>query len=174
EPGTYTLRVTFIGFETQQEQLTLEAGQTVTRDFQLQQGNLLMGENLVVVGSRANPVAASELAVPVDVITTIQIQAISTNETAHILASVSPSLNFPHQTVADRASTARPFTLRGLSSDHVLVLFNGKRRHPTSLVHRLGSGIQTGSSGVDMHAIPSNAISRIEVLRDGAAAQYGS
>ena len=64
--------------------------------------------------------------------------------------------------------------MRGLSPDHTLVLLNGKRRHHTALIHYYGAGEGAGSSGVDMNAIPSGAISRLEVLRDGAAAQYGS
>ncbi|SHE93463.1 TonB-dependent Receptor Plug Domain [Fodinibius roseus] len=68
----------------------------------------------------------------------------------------------------------RSFTLRGLSPDHTLVLINGKRRHKSALINRLGSGIQKGSSPVDMNAIPASAVKQMEVLRDGAAAQYGS
>ncbi len=173
EPGTYTLRVTFVGFRQTSEEITLEAGQELVQNFTLQTTSA-MGQQISVIGSRASHTAADELAVPVDVFTAEQISTQGTSEITQILEKIAPSINFPHQTVADGTDAVRPFTLRGLSPDHTLVLVNGKRRHPTALVHRLGSGIQNGSSGVDLNAIPSNAIGRIEVLRDGAAAQYGS
>ncbi|MGD8426287.1 MAG: TonB-dependent receptor [Balneolaceae bacterium] len=174
DPGTYTIRVTFVGFQRIQQKITLEAGQTLTKDFAMK-ATSVMGEDItVVVGSRAQHTAADELAVPVDIFTPEQITTLGTTETSQILEKVAPSVNFPHQTVADGTDAVRPFTLRGLSPDHTLVLINGKRRHPTALVHRLGSGIQEGSSGVDLNAIPSNAIGSMQVLRDGAAAQYGS
>jgi len=84
-----------------------------------------------------------------------------------------PSFNFPRPTVADGTDHVRPATLRGLGPDQVLVLINGKRRHITALVHVNGT-IGRGSTSVDLNAIPASAIERIEVLRDGAAAQYGS
>jgi iron complex outermembrane receptor protein len=76
--------------------------------------------------------------------------------------------------VTDAGDVVRPFTLRGLSPDHTLVLLNGWRRHQTALVNNFTYGMGAGSSGVDLNAIPSSALDRIEVLRDGAAAQYGS
>ena len=95
-------------------------------------------------------------------------------ETSVILQAVSPSINFPRQSVTDAGDIVRPFTLRGLSPDHTLVLVNGWRRHQTALVNNFTYGMGAGSSGVDLNAIPSSALDRIEVLRDGAAAQYGS
>src|SRR5919204_6908622 len=86
----------------------------------------------------------------------------------------SSPLNFPRQSVSDATEIVRPFTMRGLSPDHTLVLVNGKRRHHTALIHYYGAGEGAGSSGVDMNAIPAGAVERLEVLRDGAAAQYGS
>jgi iron complex outermembrane receptor protein len=95
-------------------------------------------------------------------------------ETGQILQALAPSVNFPHQSVTDATDIVRPFTLRGLSPDHTLVLINGWRRHQTALVNTFAYGTGAGSSGVDLNAIPSSAIDRIEVLRDGASAQYGS
>ena len=83
-------------------------------------------------------------------------------------------MNFPRQSVTDANDIVRPFTLRGLSPDHTLVLLNGWRRHQTALVNTFAYGMGAGSSGVDLNAIPASAIDRIEVLRDGASAQYGS
>src|SRR5207244_13046671 len=94
-------------------------------------------------------------------------------ETAQVIQAIAPSFNFPRPTITDGTDTVRPATLRGLGPDQVLVLVNGKRRHQSALVHLNGS-IGRGSTGVDLNAIPVSAIDRIEVLRDGAAAQYGS
>jgi iron complex outermembrane recepter protein len=126
----------------------------------------------ITVGSRAAG-AEAEKAVPVDVITQQQIAASGYTETAQVIQAIAPSFNFPRPTLRDGTDTVRPATLRGLGPDQVLVLVNGKRRHQSALVHLNGS-IGRGSTGVDLNAIPLSAIDRIEVLRDGAAAQYGS
>ncbi|MGH7731570.1 MAG: TonB-dependent receptor plug domain-containing protein, partial [Candidatus Eiseniibacteriota bacterium] len=97
-----------------------------------------------------------------------------TTETGQVLQALSPSVNFPRQSVTDATDVVRPFTLRGLSPDHTLVLLNGWRRHQTAVVNTFAYGTGAGSSGVDLNAIPSSAVDRIEVLRDGASAQYGS
>ena len=170
--GEYTLSVRRIGYITPSAAITIAEGETVTRDFTVTHSVVSLAE--VVIGSRARHTAADELAVPVDVFTPEQIQSQGTTETAQILSQLSPSVNFPRQSVSDATEIVRPFTMRGLSPDHTLVLLNGKRRHHTALIHYYGAGEGAGSSGVDMNAIPAGAISRIEVLRDGAAAQYGS
>jgi iron complex outermembrane receptor protein len=126
----------------------------------------------VTVGSRAVG-AEVEKAVPVDVITHDQIASTGFTETAQVIQSLAPSFNFPRPTITDGTDTVRPATLRGLGPDQVLVLINGKRRHQSALVHVNGS-VGRGSTGVDLNAIPVSAIDHIEVLRDGAAAQYGS
>ena len=124
----------------------------------------------VTVGSRMAG-AEAEKAVPVDVITPDQIAASGYAETAQVIQSLTASFNFPRPTITDGTDTVRPATLRGLGPDQVLVLINGKRRHQSALVHLNGS-IGRGSTGVDLNAIPVSAIDHIEVLRDGAAAQY--
>ncbi|MBA2260071.1 MAG: TonB-dependent receptor, partial [Acidobacteria bacterium] len=129
-------------------------------------------EEQVTVGSRS-PGAEAEKAVPVDIITSAQITSSGYAETAQVIQSLAPSFNFPRPTITDGTDTVRPATLRGLGPDQVLVLVNGKRRHQSALVHLNGS-IGRGSTGVDLNAIPISAIERIEVLREGAAAQYGS
>lgn len=174
EPGTYTIRVSFVGYETVEQEATFQSGSTRTQNFKLESAPL-RGEGVTVtVGSRARNTVTSELAVPVDVYGADQIEDMGTAEVGQILQSVAPSANFPRQTIADGMDALRSFTLRGLSPDHTLVLLNGKRRHKSALVNRLGSGVQKGSSPVDLNAIPSSAIEQIEVLRDGAAAKYGS
>jgi iron complex outermembrane recepter protein len=126
----------------------------------------------ITVGSRAAG-AEAEKAVPVDVITQQQIAASGYAETTQVIQAIAPSFNYPRPSIRDGTDTVRPATLRGLGPDQVLVLINGKRRHQSALVHLNGT-IGRGSTGVDLNAIPVAAIDRIEVLRDGAAAQYGS
>jgi iron complex outermembrane receptor protein len=172
--GTYTLRVRLLSYGAQQAQVTVPAGDTVRQDFSLGEEALSLDEIEVVVGSRAHHTAADELAVPVDVFTAEELQMQGSVEPSRILQELSPSVNFPRQSVADATDIVRPFTLRGLSPDHTLVLLNGRRRHRSALVHIFGAGMGAGASGIDLNALPSHAIDRIEVLRDGAAAQYGS
>ncbi|MGH7546351.1 MAG: TonB-dependent receptor [Gemmatimonadota bacterium] len=173
-PGTHTLRVRLLGYRTLTRSVTVGPGEAVGASFTLESAPLLVSPIDIVVGSRARHTAVDELAVPVDVYTAEDLQLQGTTETGQILQALSPSINFPHQSVTDGTDIVRPFTLRGLSPDHTLVLINGSRRHQTSLVNTFAYGTGAGSSGVDLNAIPASAIERIEVLRDGASAQYGS
>src|SRR6266853_5507917 len=171
--GTYTVRVRLLGYVPQSARVTL--GQAaVTQDFTLVAQPISLSPVDVVVGSRARHTAAEQLAVPVDVFTSEDLSKQGVVETGQILQSLAPSVNFPHQSVTDANDIVRPFTLRGLSPDETLVLINGWRRHQMALVNTFAYGMPAGSSGVDMNALPASAIDRIEVLRDGAAAQYGS
>jgi iron complex outermembrane receptor protein len=171
-PGTYSVRVRRLGYTGPSATVVVAADQVVQQDLLVRHAAVSLAE--VVIGSRARHTAADELAVPVDVFTPEQIRSQGTTETSQILSQLAPSVNFPRQSVSDATEIVRPFTMRGLSADHTLVLLNGKRRHHTALVHYYGAGQGAGSSGVDMNAIPAGGISRIEILRDGAAAQYGS
>jgi iron complex outermembrane receptor protein len=170
--GTYTMRVRIPGFVAPAAQVTITDGQSARQDVSL--GRVAVSLSDVVIGSRARHTAADELAVPVDVFTAEDVKEQGTTETSQILSQLAPSVNFPRQSVSDATEIVRPFTMRGLSADHTLVLLNGKRRHHTALIHYYGAGQGAGSSGVDMNAIPSGAIGQLEILRDGAAAQYGS
>jgi iron complex outermembrane receptor protein len=170
--GERTLRVLILGFKSQVRPVTVTAGATATLDFQLEKSVIPLPE--VLVGSRARHTAADELAVPVDVYNREVLARQGSTETSQALQALSPSVNFPRQSVTDATDVVRPFTLRGLSPDHTLVLLNGLRRHQTALVNTFAYGTAAGSSGVDLNALPSSAIDRVEVLRDGAAAQYGS
>jgi iron complex outermembrane receptor protein len=172
--GKYTMRVRLIGFQSASASVEVPAGGAVSQDFTLARSTVQLAPINVVVGSRARHTAAEELAVPVDIFPAEQLAQQGSNETSVILQAVSPSINFPRQSVTDAGDVVRPFTLRGLSPDHTLVLVNGWRQHQTALVNNFTYGMGAGSSGVDLNAIPSSALDRIEVLRDGAAAQYGS
>jgi iron complex outermembrane receptor protein len=130
-------------------------------------------DTLIVTGTRVSDRTVAESQSPIDIITPEALQATGTTELATALARALPSLNFPRPAVTDGTSGVRPAQLRGLSPDQVLILVNGKRRHISALVNVNGS-IGRGSSAVDLNAIPVSAIERVEVLRDGASAQYGS
>ena len=144
------------------------AASTISHDFAL----ALSFSEEITVGSRVVGVEAQK-AVPIDILTSRQIEASGASETMQVIQRLAPSFNFPRTTIADGSAAVRPATLRGLGPDQVLVLINGKRRHTTALVHVNGT-VGRGSTGVDLNAIPVSAIERIEILRDGAAAQYGS
>jgi iron complex outermembrane recepter protein len=174
--GTHTLQAQRIGFSTAEIQIQVAAGATVVQQLRLVQGAISLDAVAVTVGSRVRHTAADELAVPVDVYTRDEIVRASPQmELATALAELSPAIYFPRPQIADVTSGVRPFQLRGLSPDHSLVLINGKRRHPTAVVHVFGAASGgSGSSGVDMNSIVPAALGGMEVLRDGAAAQYGS
>jgi iron complex outermembrane recepter protein len=168
--GSYNVRARLIGFQATTARVTVEPGGTTRQDLALARSTVQLAPIDVVVGSRARHTAAEELAVPVDIYPAERLSQQGSTETSIILQSVSPSINFPRQSVTDAGDVVRPFTLRGLSPDHTLVLVNGWRRHQTALVNNFTYGMGAGSSGVDLNAIPSSALDRIEVLRDGAAA----
>jgi iron complex outermembrane receptor protein len=172
--GTYSVRVRLLGYVPQSVQVAVSATQPTRQDFSLGVQPIALAPVDVTVGSRARHAAADELAVPVDVFGADDIKRQGTTETSQILQQLAPSVNFPRQSVTDANDIVRPFTLRGLSPDQTLVLVNGWRRHQTAVVNTFPYGMAWGSSGVDMNAIPQGAIDRIEVLRDGASAQYGS
>jgi iron complex outermembrane recepter protein len=164
---TVEVRASFADLKVGSVQVTLAPG-AVTQDFSLETAFF----ESITVGSRAAG-AEAEDSVPVDVFTAAEIETAGASETMQIIQALAPSFNFPRPTITDGTDTVRPATLRGLGSDQVLVLVNGKRRHTSALVHVNGS-IGRGSTGVDLNAIPASAIENIEILRDGAAAQYGS
>lgn len=172
EPGNYLLEVFANGYQT--EQRTVVVGKTAPEKivFSLQPSSASIGEELVVLGSRFQR-TATETPVPVDVVSSSDIAQTGMTETSRALQFLAPSFNHSTSTISDGTDIVRPSTLRGLGPDQTLVLVNGKRRHNSALVHVNGS-VGRGTAGTDLNAIPLSAIKRIEVLRDGAAAQYGS
>jgi len=130
-------------------------------------------DTVIVTGTRVADRTVAESQSPIDIITPEALQSTGTSELATALSRALPSLNFPRPALTDGTSGIRPAQLRGLSPDQVLVLVNGKRRHTSAMINVNGS-IGRGSAAVDINAIPIAAIERVEVLRDGASAQYGS
>ncbi len=131
-------------------------------------------EEIVVVGSRAEPRSATESMVPVDVITAADFQSQGDTDVSNLLRTLAPSFNVNTQPISDAATVVRPANLRGLAPDHTLVLINGKRRHRAAVIYWIGNGVANGAQGPDISVIPSIALRQVEVLRDGASAQYGS
>ena len=130
-------------------------------------------EQISIIGSRVSGRTAAELPVPVDILTAEALLNTGQTEVGRMLQAIAPSFNFSSSSISDGSDALRPATLRGLGPDQTLVLINGKRRHQASLIH-INTSVGRGTAGTDMNAIPAAAIKRIEVLRDGAAAQYGS
>ena len=128
---------------------------------------------VVVTGTRVANRTALDTAAPIDIISAETLKNAGSTEVSQALSVALPSLNFPRPGLTDGTDTVRPATLRGLAPDQTLVLVNSKRRHSSALVNVNGT-IGRGSSAVDMNTIPGAAIRNIEVLRDGASAQYGS
>ncbi len=132
-------------------------------------------EETVVVGSRAQPRSATESAVPVDVLSATDLVSQGAGDLKDQLRTIVPSFNTNTQPISGGSTVVRPAMLRNLAPDHTLVLVNGKRRHRSSIVDwHGGNGVAFGSQGPDISAIPAIALRQVEVLRDGAAAQYGS
>ncbi len=166
--GTTKLVVSYIGFSSKE----IEVGSGSSYNAELSEGLEL--ENIVVIGSRNSTRTKLESAVPVDVIPVSQvINEVGQVDINQILTYIAPSFQSSRQTISDGTDHVDPAQLRGLGPDQVLVLVNGKRRHQSALVNVNGT-VNRGTVGTDMNAIPATAVERIEILRDGAAAQYGS
>ena len=142
---------------------------------QAQQSEAGVIEEIVIIGSRrqAGRSQADSL-VPVDVISGDDFMSQGSTGIDSQLANLVPSYNIDQQPINDAATLVRPAKLRGLPPDSTLVLVNGKRRHRAAVITFLGNGVADGSQGPDISTIPAIALKRVEVLRDGAAAQYGS
>ncbi|MCU0646704.1 MAG: TonB-dependent receptor [Gemmatimonadaceae bacterium] len=171
-PGTYEMRVRLLGYASKRDTVIVVAGRAVTKNFVLSKSAAQL-EQVAVTGSRAGERTVVTSPVPVDVLNAAELRSTGRVETAQMIQAQAPSFNFPRPAVADGTDHVRPATLRGLGPDQTLVLVNGKRRYTSALVNNNGT-IGRGTAAVDINAIPASMIERIEILRDGAAAQYGS
>jgi len=170
-PGKYTLVVTYVGYLTQRTDVTVGQSGAV-QDFILAGAGEL--NTVTVVGSRSVARTRTETPVPVDVIPLAQVvNEIGQVDLNQIMNYIAPSFQSARQTIADGTDHLDPAQLRGLGTDQVLVLINGKRRHQAALVNVNGT-VNRGQTNTDLSAIPATSIERIEILRDGASAQYGS
>ncbi|HVI49047.1 MAG TPA: TonB-dependent receptor [Chitinophaga sp.] len=167
-PGS-TLEISYIGYNTQQVKVN---GQTEINVKLVPSVSELT--QIVLVGTRGGGRAKTETPVPVDVINVNQAGLPSARmELTSLLNASAPSFNYNKQSGSDGADQIDLATLRGLGPDQTLVLVNGKRRHQTAFVAVYGTRGR-GNSGTDLNAIPESSIDRVEILRDGASAQYGS
>ena len=172
--GAYRIKVSSVGYQNNiSPSVSVSGTEFTATDIILTESTSTL-EEIAVIGSRSATARTNiQTATPVDVINAKELKSFGQVDVAQILNFVAPSFSSNRQTVTDGTDHIDPASLRGLGPDQVLVLLNGKRRHNTALVNINGS-VGRGSVGTDMNVIPVAAIERIEVLRDGAAAQYGS
>ena len=170
-PGAWDVTFTLPGFQDAVRQgVEVGPGAAVTLAVELA---VELAEQVVVVGSRAQPRSVTESPVPVDAIPFEDVVSQGVTTLDYQLRTLIPSFNVATHPISDAASLVRPATLRNLAHDHLLVLVNGKRRHRSSVVAWF-AGVTDGAQGPDIATIPSIALRQVEVLRDGASAQYGS
>lgn len=170
EPGDYTLEASYAGYESMQQAVTVGSGQNSV-SFSLSAG-VLLGD-VVITGTRARPRTAISSAAPIDNFVGEVLEKQGNGDLTENLKNVVPSYTATPLT-GDGAAFVRPTSLRGLPPDQTLVLVNSKRRHRSSLIAHFGAAMNAGAHAVDIGHIPSIAVKNLEVLRDGAAAQYGS
>ena len=166
--GSASLTIIAIGFSS--KRINITAGQT---EATVMLAPIQTVDAVVVVGTRSIGRRVLQAPVPIEVVNREQLSLTGQSETGRVLQMLVPSFNFSSSTISDGTDALRPATLRGLGPDQTLVLVNGKRRHKSALLH-VNTSVGRGTAGTDFNAIPAAAIERIEVLRDGAAAQYGS
>ena len=171
--GTHMVEIQLIGYAIVRQEVTVTAGSESRLDVALSAEALILG-GITAIGTRARPRTVTESAVPVDVIPATEIVNQGDVDFANVLRNVVPSFNVNTQPISDAATFARPANLRGLSPDQTLVLVNGKRRHRSAVIVWYGNSIADGAQGPDISLFPGLALEQAEVLRDGAAAQYGS
>jgi iron complex outermembrane receptor protein len=171
-PGRYEVRARLLGYSAVTDSVTIAADVVTNENLQMQNVTTTL-EAIAVLGTRGEQRSVMTAAVPVDVLGGRDLVQSGRTETAQMIQAAAPSFNFPRTTIGDGTDHIRPASLRGLSPDETLVLVNGKRRHTSSLVN-LNGFVGRGSEAVDLDAIPASMIDHIEILRDGAAAQYGS
>ncbi len=170
-PGTYEVTFTLPGFqEAVRDAVEVGAGATITLDAELA---VELEERVVVVGSRAQPRSVTESQVPIDAIPFQDVASQGLTTLDYQLRTLVPSFNVATHPISDAATLVRPASIRNLAHDHTLVLVNGKRRHRSSVIAWF-AGVTDGAQGPDISTIPTIALRQVEVLRDGASAQYGS
>ena len=171
EPGAYDVTFTLPGFHDVVETgVEVVAGAAATLDVEM---SVELLEQVVVVGSRGQPRSVTESPVPIDAIPFQDVVRQGSTTLDYQLRTLVPSFNVATHPISDAATLVRPASLRNLAHDHTLVLVNGKRRHRSSVIAWF-AGVTDGAQGPDISTIPSIALRQVEVLRDGASAQYGS
>ena len=168
---SYTLTASFIGYESSSQSVTVGAGASQV-DFSLAT-SALAGADVFVTGTRAAARTAMKSPTPIDGFDDLTLRRQGNGDLTETLKNLVPSFNATPLT-GDGAAFVRPTSMRGLPPDNILVMTNSKRRHRSALISHFGAAMNVGAQAVDVGMIPSIAIKKLEVLRDGAAAQYGS
>lgn len=171
-PGTYNITVSYIGYATQTQEITLAAGETKTWDVSLEEDHLTL-QDIVIVGSRGAPRSSTDTPLPVDMLEADELTSTGQNSFDKALQYRVPSFNTVQTPVNDATSLLDPYEIRNMGPSRTLILINGKRKNLSSLLYTQTSPGR-GETGADISAIPTDAIKRVEILRDGASAQYGS
>jgi iron complex outermembrane receptor protein len=173
DAGTYTLEVSYIGYANTQRSATVVSGAVLNMDVALEPGATELMEVVVAVGSRSSQRTITDSPVPIDIVSSKELMATGQPSFDRSLQYKVPSFNTVQTPVNDATSLLDPYEIRNMGPSRTLVLINGKRKNLSSLIY-----IQTspgrGEGGADLAAIPQDAIKRVEILRDGASAQYGS
>ena len=168
--ATLFILSTVVAQEAPEETAEMESEESM----ESMEGEIVELEGVVTIGTRAKRRSAIDSAVPIDVIGGDEFIKQGVTDLQDLLRNIVPSYNVNTQPISDAGTVVRPANLRGLAPDHTLVLVNNKRRHRAAVIHWLGNGLADGAQGPDLSAIPAIALKQVEVLRDGASAQYGS
>lgn len=170
--GTYTVTTSYIGLVSQTKEFTLAEGETVTWDVTMQEDQLTL-QDIVIVGSRNAPRSSTDTPLPVDMVAADELVSTGQPTFDKALQYRVPSFNTVQTPVNDATSLLDPYEIRNMGPSRTLILINGKRKNLSSLLYTQTSPGR-GETGADISAIPTDAIKRVEILRDGASAQYGS
>ena len=170
--GTYEVTVSSLGFASKKKSVVLRANEVTTLDFVLEESAIQMKE-VVAVGGRASARTVTDSPLPIDVLQARDISLTGQNSFDKMLQYRVPSFNTVQTPVNDATALLDPWEIRNMGVSRTLILINGKRKNLSSLVYTQTSPSR-GETGVDISAIPIDAIKRVEILRDGASAQYGS
>ena len=171
DAGTYKIEVSYTGYGTETFDVTLAANEDKTLDIELREGVNLT--DIVVTGTRTAPRSSTDTPLPIDVVGAKELMATGQNSFDKALTYKIPSFNSVNTPVNDATSLLDPFEIRNMGPSRTLILINGKRKNTSALLYTQTSPGR-GESGADISAIPQGAIKRVEILRDGASAQYGS
>jgi len=171
--GAHAVHFGLVGFRAEVREVVVASGEVARIDVLMTEAAIAL-EGFVAVGSRAEPRTVTQSPVPVDAIPAAEIAHQGDTDLSNLLRNVAPSYNVNTQPIADAATISRPANLRNLAPDHTLVLVNGKRRHRAAAIAWFGNGVADGAQGPDIAVVPAIALRQIEILRDGASAQYGS
>lgn len=170
--GRYEVRAQRIGYTAARDSITVAGGQTATANFRLDRAQSML-ESVAGIGGRVYERRVIDAPSPLDVLLGVELRGTGRTETSRMLQAQAPSVTAPRSSFGEGSDLVHPVTMRGLGPDQVLVLVNGKRRHGSALLN-VNNSTGRGSAGVDLDAIPASMIDHIEVLREGAAAQYGA